>query len=232
MLLHEIEHLPLDSLKRNKRNARKHSKKQIRQLARVIERFGFNNLIQIDDADMILAGHARFEAAKMLGMPLVPCIRLKKMSEEEKRVYALADNKLALNASWDEEILAQEMNSLFDLKLDLDISLTGFSIIEIDGLVQGLSVVEPGDPADDVVPNAAPARCRPGDIWQLDRHRLLCGSALDSDVVASLMDGEKAKMVFTDPPYNVPIDGHVAKLWRHKTPRVRRGFWRDVGIRV
>jgi DNA modification methylase len=209
MLLHQIEHLPLDSLKRNKRNARKHSKKQIRQLARLIERFGFNNLVQIDDADMILAGHARFEAAKLLGMPSVPCIRLKKMSAEEKRVYALADNKLALNASWDEEILAQEIKSLFDLKLDLDISLTGFSIAEIDGLVEGLSVVEPGDPADDVVPNAAPARCRPGDIWQLDRHRLLCGSALDSDVVASLMDGEKAKMVFTDPPYNVPIDGHV-----------------------
>ena len=127
-----------------------------------------------------------------------------------ERAYVLADNKLALNAGWDEEILAEELKGLLDLDLDFDIGVTGFSIPEIDGLIEGLTTEEPGDPDDDFLPpDDGPARCRPGDLWQLGPHRLICGRALDRDTVAALMGGERAQMVFTDPPYNVPIQGHV-----------------------
>ena len=139
----------------------------------------------------------------------MPCVRLEHMTPEQKRAYVLADNKLALNAGWDDEILAEELRGL--LEIDFNVELTGFSISEIDSLVEGLIPEEPGDPDDDVVPDieSGTSRCRLGDIWQLGPHRLVCGSALDKDVVASLMNGELAQMVFTDPPYNVRIDGHV-----------------------
>ena len=204
------EYLPLQRLKPYPKNARTHSRKQVKQIAESISRFGWTNPILIDRDDMILAGHGRVEAAKLLGMAEVPCVRLENMSPEEKRAYVLADNKLALNAGWDDEILAEELQALLAIDLDFDIGLTGFSIAEIDTLVEGLNPEEPGDPADDLLPSAdGPPRCRPGDIWQLGQHRLICGSALDSHVVAALMNGERAEMVFTDPPYNVPIDGHV-----------------------
>ena len=159
----------------------------------------------------ILAGHGRVEAAKLMGMEQVPCVRLDHMTPEQKRAYVLADNKLALNAGWDDEILAEELSALLAADIDFDVEITGFSIAEIDSLVEGLIPEEPGDPDDDVVPelDAGSVRCQPGDIWQLGPHRLICGSALDPAVVAALMDGERARMVFTDPPYNVPIDGHV-----------------------
>ena len=132
------------------------------------------------------------------------------MSAEEKRAYVLADNKLALNAGWDEEILAEELKELLAVDLDFDIGLTGFTVAEIDSLVDGLEPEEPGDPEEDRLPeDDGEARCRPGDIWQLGPHRLICGSSLDERTVVALMAGEKARMVFTDPPYNVPIDGHV-----------------------
>jgi DNA modification methylase len=203
------EYLRLDSLKPYAKNARTHSRKQVKQIAESIRSFGFTNPILIDNANTILAGHGRVEAARLLGLGEVPCVRLEHMTAEQKRAYVLADNKLALNAGWDEEILAEELKSL--LEVDFDVELTGFTIPEIDSLVEGLSPEEPGDPGDDAIPDIddGTVRCRPGDIWQLGSHRLICGSALEPDVVASLMDGEQAQMVFADPPYNVPIDGHV-----------------------
>lgn len=205
-----IEHLPLARLRPYPKNARTHSRKQVRQIADSISRFGFTNPVLIDAYDMILAGHGRVEAAKLLGIDQVPCVRLEHMSPQEKRAYVLADNKLALNAGWDEEILAEELKVLLKVDVDFDIGLTGFTIAEVDSLVEGLTPEEPGDPADDVVPaDPGPARCREGDLWQLGQHRLICGSALDARTVAALMAGERARMVFTDPPYNVPIDGHV-----------------------
>jgi DNA modification methylase len=131
------------------------------------------------------------------------------MSETEKRAYVLADNKLALNAGWDEELLAAELGVLLSADLDFDLSITGFSLPEIDGLLESVAPEEPGDPADDALPGEAPARVRPGDIWQLGPHRLICGDALNAQLVADLMAGQKARMVFSDPPYNVKIDGHV-----------------------
>lgn len=204
-----IEMLPAAQLRPWAKNARTHSKKQVKQIAESIRSFGFTNPILIDNANTILAGHGRVEAAKLLGMAEVPCVRLEHMTPEQKRAYVLADNKLALNAGWDDEILAEELRGL--LEVDFNVELTGFSITEIDSLVEGLIPEEPGDPDDDIVPDmeGGTSRCRMGDIWQLGPHRLVCGSALDKDVVASLMNGELAQMVFADPPYNVRIDGHV-----------------------
>ncbi|MEQ9125265.1 MAG: ParB N-terminal domain-containing protein, partial [Alphaproteobacteria bacterium] len=205
-----IEQLPIAALRPWARNARTHSQKQIRQIAESIKAFGFTNPVLVDNENTILAGHGRVAAARLLGWSAVPCVRLEGMTPAQKRAYVLADNKLALNAGWDEDLLGEELSALLEMDLDFDVEATGFSIPEIDGLVEALNVEEPGDPEDDRLPDAAgPAMCRPGDIWRLGPHRLICGDALDPDVVGALMDGERARMVFTDPPYNVPIDGHV-----------------------
>lgn len=207
-----IEYLPIDTLKPAERNARLHSKKQVRQLADSIKRFGFTNPVLIDEDGCILAGHGRLRAAQELGMETVPCLRFNHMSPAEKRAYALADNKLALNAEWDEELLALELKELTIADLDFGLDVTGFSIAEIDGLIEGLVPTEPGDPAGDRLPDPAdiPVRCKPGDLWRLGEHLLICGDSLDPAVVAALMDGEKAEMVFTDPPYNVKIARNVS----------------------
>lgn len=209
MATDKIEYLTIGQLRPWPRNARTHSRKQIRQIAESINRFGFTNPVLIDDENMIIAGHGRVAAAQFLGLIEVPCRRIATMTAEEKRAYVLADNKLALNAGWDEEILAEELKGLLALDLDFDIGVTGFSIPEIDSLVEGLEPTEPGNPADDILPADGPSRCRPGDLWQLGPHRLICGDALEPETVAMLMNGEQAQMVFTDPPYNVPIQGHV-----------------------
>ena len=200
---------PIEALAPWARNARTHSKKQIRQMADSIRKFGFTNPVLIDEAGTILAGHGRVAAAKLLGMTEVPCLRIEHMSENEKRAYVLADNKLALNAGWDEDLLAAELGALVSADLDFDVGLTGFSIPEIDGILETVKPEEPGDPRDDVIPDGAPSRVDPGDVWRLGAHRLICGDALEPGVVATLMGSEQARMVFTDPPYNVPIDGHV-----------------------
>ena len=212
-----IEFINPASLKPWANNARTHSKKQLRQIADSIKQFGFTNPILIDKENTILAGHGRVDAALHLGMDTVPCIRLDQMAENQKRAYVLADNKLALNAGWDEELLAAELGALHALDLDFNVDITGFTIAEVDTLIDGVAIEEPNDPNDDRVPAAdVPPRCRPGDIWQLGPHRLICGDAFDPQLVECLMDGDKATMVFTDPPYNVPIDGHVGNSGKIK----------------
>lgn len=205
-----IEQIAPDGLKAWARNARTHSKKQLRQIADSIERFGFTNPVLIDHENRILAGHGRVAAAKALGMGAVPCLRFEHMTENEKRAYVLADNKMALNAGWDADLLAAELGALLESPdLDFDVGITGFSVAEIDLCLEEAAPEEPGDPADENVAMDVLRRYREGDIWQLGAHRLVCGNALDFVVVAQLMDGESARMVFSDPPYNVPIDGHV-----------------------
>lgn len=196
-------------LKPNPRNARTHSKKQIKQIAQSIRAFGFIAPVLIDENAMILAGHGRVEAAKLTGLSSIPCRRVGSLTAEQKRAYVLADNKLALNAGWDEQLLAEELEELVSLDRGFEIDATGFSIPEVDTLIEGLTPEEPNDPSDDLLVVDAPARCNPGDIWRLGSHRLICGDALDPALVDLLMNEEKARMVFTDPPYNVPIDGHV-----------------------
>jgi len=206
----KLEYHKPTSLKPWANNARTHSKKQLRQIADSIELFGFTNPVLIDSNNTILAGHGRVEAAKQLKLETVPCLRQDQMTEDQKRAYVLADNKLAQNAGWDEDLLAIELGALHELDLDFSVEITGFTIAEIDNLIDGASMEEPGDPADDLLPNSdVPPRCQVGDLWQLGPHRLICGNSLDSQVVDRLMNSEKARMVFTDPPYNVPIDGNV-----------------------
>ena len=147
-----IEYLPLGSLKPYPRNARTHSQKQIRQIADSIKTFGFTNPLLIDKDGMILAGHGRLEAARLLGMAKVPCVRLETMTPAQKQAYVLADNKLALNAAWDEELLALELKELLAVDDGFDIGLTGFTIAEVDGLIEGLAVEEPASPRDEALP--------------------------------------------------------------------------------
>ena len=205
-----IEEVEVKLLKAWQKNARTHSRKQVRQIADSIKTFGFTNPVLIDAENRTLAGHGRVMAAKLLGLDTVPCLRFEHMSESEMRAYVLADNKLALNAGWDEELLAEELGVLLEIPdLEFDIGVMGFSVAEIDTLLEGNEPEEPGDPADDVLPDEVQKRCGEGDVWHLGPHRLVCGNALDADTVATLMAGERARMVFSDPPYNVPIDGHV-----------------------
>ena len=216
MAQQDIQQIALRDLIPWAKNARAHSKKQIRQIADSIESFGFTNPVLVDENRIILAGHGRVAAARLLGMGHVPCLRLDHMSEDEKRAYVLADNKLALNAGWDEDLLASELGALLSTDLDFDVALTGFSIPEIDNLMDAVAPQEPDDPEDEALPGEVPARVQLGDIWQLGEHRLICGDALDPKVAECLMDGESARMVFSDPPYNVPIDGHVGNSGKIK----------------
>lgn len=201
---------PFAELTPSSRNARTHSRKQIRQIAESIKRFGFTNPVLVDDDDRIIAGHGRIEAARLIGMKTVPTLTLSHMSEAERRAYMLADNKLALNAGWDPEILAIEMQELIDL--DFDVELTGFSLAEIDLAIGSAAEadVTGRDAPDDRVPDQKTvAVSRRGDIWQLGEHRLICGDARSQADFAALMDARRADLVFTDPPYNVRIDGNV-----------------------
>jgi len=210
----QITYQSLSALKPNARNPRTHSKRQLRQIADSIRQFGFTNPVLVGADDAIIAGHGRVEAAKLLGLSEVPTIRLDRLSEAEKRAYVIADNRLAELAGWDRELLAVELQYLTELDLSFDLTITGFETAEIDLLIQELA---PGalDAAADAVPAVDPAAApvsRLGDLWILDRHRLLCGDATKTESYERLMVGQRAQMVFIDPPYNVAIDGHVTGL--------------------
>jgi DNA modification methylase len=192
------------------RNARTHSKKQVRQIADSIARFGFTNAVIVDDHRRIVAGHARVEAAKLLGLGEVPAIRLSHLSEAEMRAYMLADNKLAQNAGWDQEILAAELEELQAAlpEIGLDIEITGFDPGEIDSILLDFEENQQ-DPPDGIPNLPIRAAARPGDVFVLDRHRLLVGDARDASAYALLMQSQRAEMAFLDPPYNVRIQGHA-----------------------
>jgi DNA modification methylase len=207
-------HLASD-LKPCERNARTHSRKQIRQIAESIKTFGFTNPVLLDGDSGIIAGHGRVEAAKLLGITEVPTIRLNTMTDAQRRAYIIADNKLAENAGWDRALLALELQYITKLDADFDLTVTGLEVGEIDVLIDAS---HSADPSADLVPEVAdgPVVSRQGDLWQLGPHRLACGDARDPSAYAQLMDGKRAQMVFTDPPYNVPIDGHACGLGRIK----------------
>ena len=212
MKTHTICETPIARLTPRVRNPRTHTKRQIRQVAESIRKFGFTNPIVVDSENNVLAGHARLEAAKLLGIATVPTILLAEMTEADKRAYVIADNRLAQLSGWDIEILAEEFQFLSQADVDFDVTITGFDTAQIDLLLEPSD--EP-DEADAPIPKpdlGAPAVTRPGDVWQMGRHRLLCGDALDSISYQRVMHGESAEMVFADPPYNVRIDGHVSGL--------------------
>ena len=211
-----VEPMPIAGLRPHPGNARTHSKRQIRQIADSIRRFGFTNPILIGEEGEILAGHGRVEAAKLLGLESVPTVRLSHLSPAQRKAYVIADNKLALNAGWGREVLATELQGLIDI--DFEVELTGFSLAEIDIVLDEARDGSPSGPAeaDDEIPSLpdATAVTRKGDVWLLGRHRLICGDSRDRTVFDLLMGNGRADLIFTDPPYNLPIDGHVCGLGR------------------
>jgi hypothetical protein len=207
----KIENVAVSALRPYARNARTHSKKQIRQIANSVERFGFCNPVLIDDDNHIIAGHGRVAAAKLLDMNEVPTVRLSHLSEADRRAYILADNKLAENAGWDREMLAIELQGLIDLNFDVDV--LGFETAEMDLLFEDMPGSQDGSEAEDEVPEPEDeAVTKEGDLWELGNHYLLCGDARDPKAYGELLGDSKAEFVFTDPPYNVPIEGHVSGL--------------------
>jgi DNA modification methylase len=205
-----VEKVPLESLRPYIGNARQHTRKQIQQIARSIERFGFTNPVLVSDDLQILAGHGRVAAAKMLGIRRVPTVRLSNMTDSERRAYVLADNKLALNAGWDREILAVELQSLIDL--DFDVEATGFSLAEVDIVLDEAAESSPDIPSgpEDEIPRVEDrAVTRPSDLWHVGRHKVLCRDAREEHDYSKLLNDETVDLIFTDPPYNVTIDGNV-----------------------
>ena len=232
-----IIYRPIRDLKPDPANPRRHSKKQVSQIARSIEAFGFNVPILIDAEDKVIAGHGRLLACQELGWNEVPTLCLDHLSQAQARAFIIADNRLSEIAGWDDRLLAEQLRDLSVAGLDFSLEVTGFEIGEIDLRIASLD--DPPAPADDpadAIPKVAsgPAVAKSGDVWLLGRHRVLCGNALDVTVFRSLMDEERAAMVFTDPPYNVPIDGHATGLGkiRHRSFAMAAGEMSRPGFAV
>ena len=207
-----IQMMAIAALKPNAGNARTHSKKQVRQIADSIQAFGFLVPILIDENRQIIAGHGRYQAARLLGIETVPVIEVTGLSETKRRALALADNKIAENAGWDRERLAIELPELSELLVldGLDISVTGFAAVEIDQLAVDFDEDAREDKLDPAWADAEVVT-KAGDLWQLGSHRLLCGDARNTDDLARLMDGSRASMAFLDPPYNVRVRDIVGR---------------------
>jgi len=210
-----VQIIPIDQLSPFANNPRTHNKKQIRQIADSLKAFGWTNPILADDDDIVVAGHGRLLAAEYLGMSEVPVIRLSGMTEAQKRAYVIADNRLAEKAGWDEELLAAEFEFLAEYDLDFDLELTGFETGEIDVLL-GAGQDHPDEEPVELPDPDQPPVSRLGDLWQIGSHQILCGNALDEKDWEKLLGDHKAQMVFTDPPYNVVIDGNVSGLGKVK----------------
>ena len=217
ILAKHIEHWPLDRLIPYARNARTHSDAQVAQIAASIREFGFTNPILVDTSDGIIAGHGRLLAARKLKLDQVPVIVLDHLSETQKRAYIVADNKLAENAGWDDELLQIELAALQQDGFDLD--LLGFNDSELAGLL----AAQPADGLtdEDAVPEITetPATVT-GDLWLLGDHRVFCGDATAAADTNRLMGGESADLVFSDPPYNVNYTGYTEEQLTIKNDRM------------
>ena len=204
---------PVADLRFDPKNPRLHSRRQIGQIARSIEAFGFNVPVLIDAEMGVIAGHGRVLACKLLGIIEVPTISLEHLTEPQIHAFMIADNRLTENSSWDERLLAEQIKALSEVELDFNLEATGFEMGEIDVMIEGLVPASRGkdDPADAIPDSGAkPQVTRTGDLWVLDRHRVYCGDGRSESAYSVLMEGRPADMVFTDPPYNDPIDGYVA----------------------
>jgi DNA modification methylase len=202
----QIEEMPTNQLKRNTRSPRKHPDKQIVMLARNIDTFGFLVPCLIDEQNRLLTGMARLRAAERLGMKTVPVIRVQHLSDAEKRAFIVADNKLSEPGTWDLDILRSELQFFTDLNIDFDFSVLGFETGEVDVILEVAADVADDDAGEASHPQAVSCV---GDLWQLGQHRIYCGDALATSSYEALLQGERARLVFTDPPYNVCISGHV-----------------------
>jgi DNA modification methylase len=207
-----IEYRPIASLRFDPQNPRLHSKKQIRQIARSVETFGFNVPVLVDGGGQLIAGHGRVMAAQLLGVTDVPTIRLEHLTKAQIRAFMIADNRLTENSVWDDRLLAEQLKALAVLELDFSIDVTGFEMGEIDIKIEEFAATRPGkdDPADTIPDSQTkPKVTQAGDMWVLDRHRVYCGDARNGTAYSAVMHDRRADMVFADPPYNDPIDGYV-----------------------
>lgn len=219
----QVEHVPIGSLKPNPKNAKKHPQKQIELLAANIRKFGITQPIVVDEGEVLLCGHARLAACKLVGVQTVPIIRLTHLSSQEKKALAIADNRLPEMGDWDVEILREDLKELTEPTVDLgfDFEITGFDSVDVDALIGPETKKEKDDPADVPPPleDRVPAITQPGDVWLLGQHVLLCGDARSATAYKDLMNGSVARLVITDPPYNVKIAGNVTK--RRDVPEFR-----------
>ena len=210
---HHASSRPIGEIRPYGKNARRHSDKQVELIARSIRSFGFINPILVDRDNVIVGGHGRFEAAQRLGLIEVPVVLLDHLGPEEIRAYRIADNRIAELSDWDDEILRLEISDLMMLELggalDFQVSLTGFSTPEIDLILDPIAAPPKEIERVDLPDEGAAAISRLGDMWELGPHRLVCGDALDPAVHALLLGDAKVRMVWTNPPYNVPVQGHV-----------------------
>lgn len=202
----QVEYLNIEDLKAYEKNARTHSEEQIEQLCSSIREFGFTNPVLVDEKNELIAGHGRCTAAKKLGLKAVPAIRLKNLTEIQVKALRIADNQLALNAGWDTELLSAELATL--QVEDFDMDLLGFSLEEIDGLLDDQNVIDHSAREQEVFQDEVPEVSenpivQTGDVWLLGEHRLVCGDSTSAEDVALLMNEEKADLVFTDPPYGM-----------------------------
>ena len=208
----QIENLKLDDIHAYKNNAKMHPESQVQQIISSITKFGFNNPILIDENNEIIAGHGRFMAAQVMNLKTVPTVKLSHLTDAQKRAYRLADNKIAENGGWNKELLSMEIKDLEKICLNDNFVIQdiGFNDAELDSIVnftdakvinQKTNAV-PFIPEDEII-------SKPGDIWQLGKHRIICGNSLNPKTFAKLFENDKADMILQDPPYNVKIDGHV-----------------------
>jgi DNA modification methylase len=211
-----IVYRAINTLKPDPANPRRHSRKQVQRLAESIRVFGFNVPILVDRDCKVIAGHGRLLACRELGMVEVPTLCLEHLTSAQARAFMIADNRLTEIASWDDRLLAEQLRDLSLSGLDFDIEVTGFEMGEIDLRIASLEDTPAAGEADpaDLLPEVAagPPVSNLGDVWVLGRHRVLCGNALDPKAFTALMGEERAAMVLTDPPYNVPIEGHACGL--------------------
>lgn len=196
----QINYQNIDALVGYANNSRTHSKEQIQQVANSIKEFGFTNPILVDDNNGIIAGHGRLSAAKLLKLEQVPTITLKGLTDAQKRAYVIADNQLALNAGWDIDILQNEVQALVNDNFNLD--LIGFDEDFLNGLLD-VQMSEGLIDEDEVPEPPVEPVSKRGDVWLLGNHRLMCGDSTSIDDVDNLMNGEKADLLFTDPPYGI-----------------------------
>jgi len=207
-----IVYRPLDDLKPDPKNPRAHSRQQIRQIAKSIKTFGFNVPVLVDADLKVIAGHGRLLACRQLGWTAVPTISLAHLTPAQARAYLIADNRLTENSEWDERLLAEQFKELSLLDPDFELDVTGFEMAEIDLRIEGLNeaVAEVDDPADQIPAVTGRAVTKLGDLWLLGKHRIICSSAIEPATYDTLLKGDKVALIFTDPPYNVPVQGHVS----------------------
>lgn len=225
----KIEMLECAALVPYARNSRTHSKEQIAQIARSIQEFGFTNPVLIDGQGGIVAGHGRVMAAQSLGVGSVPCLRVDWLTEAQKKAYVIADNQLALQAGWDDAILADELRELQGM--DYDLELTGFGADEVAELLADIGVEKKEKATADITPPVMrEVVSKTGDVWVLGKHRVMCGDSTSAADVSTLMDGKKAALIHADPPYGMGKEGDgVANdnLYREKLDAFQMSWWRE-----